>query len=108
METGLTITKARTAADEAFFRECAMMGAIKRKEEENRLLRVENARYKARIEREMALKFERYAREIAEEKAASKRYAERMTFLKHGLAMMGAAVGVMVLAVMLAFMCVGG
>jgi regulator of replication initiation timing len=107
METGITVRTVRTEED-AMLRECAMMGAIRRKEEENRLLRVENARYKARIDREMALKFERYAREIAAEKKANKAYAERMTFLKHGLAMMGAAVCVMVLAVMFAFMCVGG
>lgn len=108
METGLTITKARTAADEAFFRECAMEGALRRKERENMQLRAENAGYKARLEREKALKMKRYAREIAEQKAASKKYAERMMLLKHGLAMMAAAVGLMVLAVMFAFMCVGG
>lgn len=62
----MTITRPQETAEDTIIRECAMMGEIKRRREENARLREEIAAHEAQRKREWAAKFARYEREIAE------------------------------------------
>lgn len=104
METALTITRPQETAEDTIIRECAMMGEIKRRREENARLKAEIAAHEARRKREWAVKFARYEREIAEERKRDMRW---LTIVR-GVALFMAGAGVAALAVALAIMCVGG
>lgn len=100
----LTITRPQETAEDVILRECAMMGEIKRRREENARLRAEIAAHEARHKREMAAKFARYEREIAAEKQQDLRW---MAAARMGV-MFAAGAGVAALMVAIAIMCVGG
>ena len=98
MDNALTTTvRPADEATEAFIRECAMMGEIRR-------LRRENAAYAARIRRDQAARFARYEREIAEEKRRDLRW---MTAVRMA-ALFFAGAGCAALMVALAIMVMGG
>lgn len=90
------MTKGQTETD-AFLRECAMAGEIKR-------LRADNVAYKARIDRERAARMARYKREIEAEKHQE---LHGVLFLR-GAALFLAGAGVAALMVALAIMVMGG
>lgn len=96
MDNALTTT-VRDEATEAFIRECAMMGEIRR-------LRADNAAYEARIRRERAARMARYEREIAAERQKDLR---GVAFLR-ALALFMAGAGCAALMVALAIMVMGG
>lgn len=100
----LTITRPQETAEDVIIRECAMMGEIKRRREENARLKAEIAAHEARRKREWAAKFARYEREIAEERRQDMRW---LTIVR-GAALFMAGAGVAALAVALAIMCMGG
>lgn len=98
MDNALTTTvRPADETTEAFIRECAMMGEIRR-------LRADNAAYKARIDRERAARMARYEREIAAERQQDLR---GVAFLR-ALALFMAGAGVAALMVALAIMVMGG
>lgn len=94
----------RDPIEDTIIRECAMMGEIKRRREENAKLRAELAAHEARRKREWAAKFARYEREIA----AEKRRDMRWLVVMRGVALFFSGAGVAALMVLLAFMVVGG
>ena len=99
----LTVMK-QEAAEDVIIRECAMMGEIKRRREENARLKEEIAAYEARLKREREARFARYQREIEAEKQQDMRWM----VVVRGVALFMAGAGVAALAVALAIMCVGG
>lgn len=103
METALTITTQETAEDR-IIRECAMMGEIRRRREENARLKAEIEAHEARRKRERAARMARYKREIEAEKQQDMRW---MAAARMGV-MFAAGAGVAALMVALAIMCVGG
>ena len=104
METALSIARPQETAEDVIIRECAMMGEIKRRREENARLKAEIAAHEARRKREWAAKFARYEREIAEERKQDMRWLA----IARGVALFMAGASVAALAVALAIMCVGG
>lgn len=104
METAITITRPQEAAEDTIIRECAMMGEIKRRREENDRLKAEIKAYEARLKREREARFARYEREIEAEKQQDMRWMVAV----RGVALFMAGAGVAALAVALAIMCVGG
>ena len=104
METALTITRPQETAEDRIIRECAMMGEIKRRREENARLKAEIEAHEARKKRERAARMARYRREIEAEKQQDLRW---MTMVR-GVALFMAGAGVAALMVALAIMMVGG
>lgn len=104
METALTITRPQDTAEDMIIRECAMMGEIKRRREENARLKAEIEAHEARRKRERAARMARYRREIEAEKQQDLRW---MAAARMGV-MFAAGAGVAALMVALAIMCVGG
>lgn len=100
----LTITRPQETAEDVIIRECAMMGEIKRRREENARLRAEIAAHEARRKRELAAKFARYEREIAEERKQDLKWLA----IVRSVALFMAGAGVAALMVALAIMMVGG
>lgn len=98
------ITRPQETAEDVIIRECAMMGEIKRRREENERLKAEIEAHEARRKREWAAKFARYERAIAEERQQDLRW---MAAARMGV-MFAAGAGVAALAVALAIMVVGG
>lgn len=92
-----TLMTREQSTTDAFLRECAMAGEIKR-------LRADNAAYAARINRERAARMARYRREIEAEKHQELR---GVLFLR-GAALFLAGAGVAALMVAIAIMVVGG
>lgn len=104
METALMITKPQETAEDRIIRECAMMGEIRRRREENARLKAEIEAHEARRKRERAARMARYKREIE----AEKRQDLRWMIAVRGVALFMAGAGVAALMVALAIMCVGG
>lgn len=104
METAMTITRPQETAEDVILRECAMMGEIKRRREENARLKAEIEAHEARRKREWAAKFARYEREIAEERERDMHWLA----IVRGVALFMAGAGVAALMVALAIMVVGG
>ncbi len=104
METALTIKRPQETAEDRIIRECAMMGEIRRRREENARLKAEIEAHEARRKRERAARMARYKREIEADKQQDLRWiaAARMGV------MFAAGAGVAALMVALAIMCVGG
>lgn len=107
METGITVREVRTEED-TILRECAMMGAIRRKEQENAELRERIAEYEKSRKRRMAAVRAKYERQIEADKAELKAYNERVGLILEGIGLFFAGAGVMALMIQFAFMCVGG
>lgn len=104
METALTITLPQETAEDRIIRECAMMGEIKRRREENARLKAEIEAHEARRKRERAARMARYKREIEAEKQQDLRWM----IAARGVALFMAGAGVAALMVALAIMMVGG
>lgn len=104
METALMITKPQETAEDRIIRECAMMGEIRRRREENARLKAEIEAHEARRKRERAARMARYKREIE----AEKRQDLRWMIAVRGVALFMAGAGVAALMVALAIMMVGG
>ncbi len=100
----LAITRPQETAEDRIIRECAMMGEIRRKREENARLKAEIESHEARRKRERAARMARYKREIEAEKQQDLCWM----VIVRGVALFMAGAGVAALAVALAIMCVGG
>nr|DAI82962.1 MAG TPA: hypothetical protein [Caudoviricetes sp.] len=103
METALT-TRPQETAEDRIIRECAMMGEIRRRREENARLKAEIEAHEARRKRERAARMARYRREIEAEKQQDMRWMIAV----RGVALFMAGAGCAALMVALAIMCVGG
>lgn len=100
----LTIMRPQETAEDTIIRECAMMGEIKRRREENARLRAEIEAHEARRKREREARMARYRREIEAERQRDLKWLA----IVRGVALFMAGAGVAALAVALAVMCVGG
>lgn len=96
----MAVTRPQETADDAFLRECVMMGEIRRRRAENEKLRAEIAAHEARHKREMAAKFARYEREIAAEKQRDLRWITAVRMAALFLAGAGCAAILVAIAVM--------
>ena len=100
----LTITRPQETAEDTIIRECAMMGEIKRRREENARLKAEIEAHEARRKREREARMARYKREIE----AEKRQDLRWMAVARCVALFLAGAGCAALAVALAVMVMGG
>lgn len=109
MEAILTITRPQKAAEEdAIIRECKLESELRRQQKENADLRAENDEYRVRLEREMKLKFARYEREIAADKAANEAHANRMAMAKQIAMTLLASVGIAALVLQMLYLIIAG
>lgn len=96
----MAVTRPQETANDAFLRECAMAGEIRRRRAENEKLRAEIAAHEARHQREMAAKFARYKREIAAERQKDLRWMAAVRMAALFLAGAGCAAILVAIAVM--------
>lgn len=100
----MTTIRPADETTEAFLRECAMMGEIKRRRDENNQLRQEIAANTACIKRMQAARRASYRRQLE----ADKRWGGRMVAAVQMVSLFLSGAGVAALMVALAIMVMGG